>query len=89
MNKKKTRESGKTKDQGAKNQLKSETPGVTEAELRELLQRTQANFENYRKQTEKRIADIRQSASQGIILELLPILDNLSCFEKCTKTHKA
>jgi len=46
------------------------------AEMKDLLQRTQANFENYRKQTEKRIEDIRAMASKDMILQMLPILDN-------------
>lgn len=45
-------------------------------ELKELLQRTQANFENYRKQTEKRIEEIIQLAARDIITQILPILDN-------------
>ena len=45
-------------------------------ELLDLLKRTQANFENYRKQTEKRIEEIRSMASQNIILQVFPILDN-------------
>ncbi len=53
-------------------------------EMKELVQRTQANFENYRKQTEKRIEDIRETAAKGIILQLLPILDN---FELAFKSH--
>ncbi|MDP3989590.1 MAG: nucleotide exchange factor GrpE [archaeon] len=45
-------------------------------ELKELLQRTQANFENYRKQTEKRVEEMIQIATKGIIAQILPILDN-------------
>ncbi len=45
-------------------------------ELKELLQRTQANFENYRKQMEKRMEEIQQFAAKSLIMELLPILDN-------------
>lgn len=45
-------------------------------EMKELVQRTQANFENYRKQTEKRIEEIRGTAARGIILHVLPIIDN-------------
>jgi len=52
-------------------------------ELLNLLKRTQANFENYRKQTEKRIEEIRSMASQDIILQVLPVLDN---FELAFKT---
>lgn len=45
-------------------------------ELKELLQRTQANFENYRKQTEKRVEEIIQLAAKDIITQIIPILDN-------------
>ena len=45
-------------------------------ELKDLLLRTQANFENYKKQSEKRIDDIRQIASKNIITQILPIIDN-------------
>lgn len=48
------------------------------AEMTELLKRTQANFENYRKQQEKRIEEIRAFASKDILLQLLPLLDNLN-----------
>ena len=53
------------------------------AEIKDLLLRTQANFENYRKQTEKRIEEIRQMASRNLIIQLLPVLDN---FELALKT---
>ena len=45
-------------------------------EMTELLQRTQANFENYRKQMEKRVEEIKQLAAKDIVLQLLPVLDN-------------
>jgi molecular chaperone GrpE len=45
-------------------------------EIKELLQRTQANFENYRKQTEQRNEEIKEFATKDIILQVLPILDN-------------
>lgn len=48
------------------------------AEMKDLLLRTQANFENYRKQTEKRIEDIKDFAAKDIILQILPILDELA-----------
>ena len=41
-----------------------------------LLKRTQANFENFRKQTEKRVSDIQSVASKDIILQILPVVDN-------------
>lgn len=45
-------------------------------EMKELLQRTQADFENYRKQQEKRIEEIREMANKDVILQVLPVLDN-------------
>ena len=45
-------------------------------DLQELLKRTQANFENYRKQSEKRIEEITAQAAKQLILKLLPLLDN-------------
>ncbi len=57
-------------------------------ELRDLLQRTQANFENYRKQTEKRIADFQQFATKDILMDLLPILDNFNLALKNTSNHE-
>ena len=48
------------------------------AEMKDLLQRTQANFENFRKQTDKRIDDIRAMASRDIITRILPVVDNFA-----------
>ncbi|MBU0456650.1 MAG: nucleotide exchange factor GrpE [Nanoarchaeota archaeon] len=45
-------------------------------EMTELLQRTQANFENYRKQNDIRIEEMKQMAAKEIILQLLPVQDN-------------
>ena len=56
-------------------------------ELKELLQRTQANFENYRKQMEKRFEEIQQFAAKSIIMELLPILDNFELALKHAQNH--
>ena len=57
-------------------------------ELTEMLQRTQADSENYRKQTEKRIQEITQFASQNTILQILPILDNFELALKNTNTNQ-
>lgn len=46
-------------------------------EVTDLLKRTQANFENYRKQVEKRMPEMKQTASKDVILQILPIMDNL------------
>ena len=56
-------------------------------EMKDLLQRTQANFENYRKQTEKRIEDIRAMASRDIILQILPVIDNFELAMKSADTN--
>lgn len=58
------------------------------AEMRELLQRTQANFENYRKQQEKRTEEIRNFAGKDMILQVLPLLDNFNLALKNTKCEK-
>lgn len=61
-------ETSSTKDPSAQDQL---------SEMHELLKRTQANFENYRKQSEKRIEEIKQQAAREVILEILSLIDNL------------
>ena len=48
------------------------------AEMKDLLQRTQANFENFRKQTDKRIEEIRTMAARDIITQVLPVIDNFN-----------
>ncbi len=55
-------------------------------ELTELLQRTQANLENYRKQTEKRMEEVEQLAGKNMLLQLLPLADE---FELALKTYNA
>jgi len=50
-----------------------ETP---EKILTNQLQRLQAEFENFRRRTEKEKSQIRTNANESIISELLPILDN-------------
>lgn len=57
-------------------------------ELTELLQRTQANFENYRKQQETRIKDIQEWANRDLISQLLTVLDNFELALKNTKNHE-
>ena len=49
---------------------------MTVEELTDLLQRTHANFENYRKQVQLQIEDIKKIAARDIILQILPVLDN-------------
>jgi len=45
-------------------------------ELTETLQRVQADFENYKKQVEKRCKDVEKMACKKVIAELLPVLDS-------------
>ncbi len=55
-------------------------------ELTDLLQRTQANMENYRKQAEKRMEDMQLWAGKQLLLQLLPIIDE---FELALKKYDA
>jgi molecular chaperone GrpE len=43
----------------------------------DLAQRTQAEFENYRKRTAQQAAQAGERAKTGLLRELLPVLDNL------------
>ena len=45
-------------------------------ELLDMLQRSQANLENFRKQTEKRIDDIRDFAKRDVVMKFIPVLDS-------------
>lgn len=56
---------------------------LTVEELTDLLKRTQANFENYRKQMQGYIEDIKKMAAKDLIMQLLPVIDN---FELALKT---
>jgi molecular chaperone GrpE len=47
------------------------------AELADQLLRVQAEFDNYRKRMESRFMDAAKFASEGIILKVLEILDNI------------
>ncbi len=54
------------------------------AEMTDLVKRTHANFENYRKQSEKRMEELQQMAAKQLIVELLPIIDNFEMALKNT-----
>ncbi len=45
-------------------------------DLTETLQRLQAEFENFKKQVDKRNPEMEKMASKKIVLELLPVLDS-------------
>ncbi len=63
----------------------SESPGDSErerlqkeaSEMRELAQRKQAEFENYRKRMERERLDLSRYAGESVVKEVLPVLDNL------------
>jgi len=57
-------------------------------EMTDLLQRTQSSFENYRKQTEKRVEEIKGMSSKNVIVQILPILDNFELALKNTSGEK-
>ncbi len=78
-----TEETKETTEKQVKEDIASDVLG----EMKELLQRTQANFENYRKQQEKRIEEIREMAAKDVILQLLPVLDNFEMALKSADTN--
>lgn len=47
-------------------------------ELENLLKRVQADFENYRKRTQKEKEEFAKYANTDLILKILPLLDNLN-----------
>ncbi len=47
------------------------------SEMRELAQRKQAEFENYRKRMERERLDLARYAGSDVVKEVLPVLDNL------------
>ena len=53
-------------------------------ELKELLLRRQAEFENFRKRSEREKADFSQYAGMELVRELLPVLDD---FERALKAE--
>ncbi len=66
----------KKENKQSKEEQVQETKKNPLQEMTELLQRTQANFENYRKQTELRVAEIQEMAAKDVILQILPVIDN-------------
>lgn len=56
------------------------------AELQELLQRRQAEFENYRRRSERERGEIAEFARMDAVRALLPVLDD---FERALKTETA
>ena len=88
-----------TKKENKESNLKGakvETASAVEAqkelsveELTDLLKRTQANFENYRKQNQTYIEELRKMAARDIVLQLLPIIDNFELALKAASKENA
>jgi len=57
--------------------LKEETDVDAEREFTERLMRMQAEFENYKKRVARDMASARERATDGLILEILPLYDNV------------
>lgn len=83
-------EASAAKDRQAEalDQLRIERDGlkVERDELKELLVRRQAEFDNFRKRTEKERSEYVQYAGSEIVREILPILDD---FERALKVSGA
>ena len=62
--------------QESKEEPKQEPKTKREIELIGTLQRVQAEFENYKKRIDKQSEEFRKYASEGIIKDILPVLDN-------------
>jgi len=57
-------------------------------ELKETLQRVQAEFENYRKRTDKEKSEFVKIACSGIIKDILPVIDNFEVALKNTNNSE-
>ena len=66
------------------NQVEETVETPTVEELTQTLQRVQADFENYRKQQEKRLEDFKFIIKRDNLLKMLPIVDNFSLALKNT-----
>lgn len=64
--------------------MKKDKPTHKESldEMRALLQRTQADFINYRRRNEEDRADFMMNAHADIITQILPVMDNFSLAAK-------
>jgi len=78
MDEEKQKENGTEEKQEPKNEL---------LEMRNLLQRKQAEFENYRKQVDKRFIEMKELANKNLIFKLLPVVDNFNLALKSADTN--
>jgi len=77
-------------EKNKKTEIKETNAGNEESlsEMTELLKRTQANFENYRKQSEKHNEEMRKMAAKDVIMQILPVIDNFELALKNVETGK-
>ncbi|HEY7699915.1 MAG TPA: nucleotide exchange factor GrpE, partial [Vicinamibacteria bacterium] len=66
---------GEAEDRSLESEL--ERLSAEASEMRELAQRKQAEFENYRKRMERERMDLARYAGADVVKEVLPVLDNL------------
>lgn len=61
----------------AQEAAKPQPEAKAEAELKEKMLRLQADFENYKRRSQKEKTDIYNRAVEGLLTRLLPVIDNL------------
>lgn len=69
----------KHKEDSKEQETKTEDPNITQKEIDELtetVKRIQAEFENYKKRTEKENALLIKNSNANLIIALLPVLDS-------------
>ncbi|MEG6569031.1 nucleotide exchange factor GrpE [Thermoanaerobacterium thermosaccharolyticum] len=76
----------KNNDEGEIEELKNKLKQKEEEanEYLEMAQRLKAEFENYRRRTEKEKADLIEYGKEQVILDILPVIDN---FERALETQ--
>ena len=61
---------------------------LDKAEIQDLLQRRQAEFENFRRRTERERGEFAQYASMEVVRDLLPVVDDFDRAMKAESTDK-
>tara|TARA_Y100000034_G_scaffold29691_2_gene36042 strand:+ start:1841 stop:2335 length:495 start_codon:yes stop_codon:yes gene_type:complete len=81
------KEKKESKEKISKDKSKNKDKNKTK-ELTESLQRLQAEFENYKKRTDKQNQEFTKYSNKELILKLLPLLDNFDLALKNTENHE-
>ena len=81
----------RTQDVGKDKTVRDEAAGQVEklAQLQDRLLRLQADFDNFRKRTLREKNELFDSATQALMLELLPVLDHLQLGIQAACAHQA